>query len=44
MHHLLDEVRTDRSIGMDFNLLEAWPLTNMLGNHVWVVFKVMTGM
>ena len=44
MHHLLDEVRTDRSISMDFNLLEARPLGDMLRNHVWVVIKVMTGL
>ena len=44
MHHLLNEVRTDRSIGMDFNLFEAWPLGDMLRNHVRVVIKLMTGL
>ena len=37
MHHLLDEVRADRSIGMNFNLFEARPLANLLGYYVWVV-------
>ena len=37
MHHFLDEVRADRSIGMDLNFLEARPLANLLGYYVWVV-------
>ena len=37
MHHLLDEVRADRSIGMNLNLFEARPLANCLRSHVRVV-------
>ena len=48
MHHLLDEVRTDRSIGMNLNLFEARPFVNRLRSYVRFVVshgsKVMTRM
>ena len=48
MHHLLDEVRADGSISVDFNLLEAWPFVNSLRSHVRFVMahesKVMSRM
>ena len=48
MHHLLDEVRADGSIGVDLNLLKAWSLVNCLRSHVRFVMahesKVMSWM